>query len=97
MPTRLPPGSAGAPRTAGAGASCCGGAALQVRSVTRHRAGAVSRLVPPGDEVHAMHNPTTRDTGEIHVYGRDLDGLRRKTWAPDGRVSLLVSPKYINC
>jgi predicted metal-dependent enzyme (double-stranded beta helix superfamily) len=74
-----------------------GRAALQVQSVTRHRPGAVSRLVPPEDEVHAMHNPTTRDTVEIHVYGRDLHGLRRKTWAPDGRVTPLVSPKYVNC
>jgi predicted metal-dependent enzyme (double-stranded beta helix superfamily) len=44
-----------------------------------------------------MHNPTTRDTVEVHVYGRDLYGLRRKTWAADGRVSPLVSSKYANC
>jgi predicted metal-dependent enzyme (double-stranded beta helix superfamily) len=74
-----------------------GRAALQVHSVTRHGPGAVSRLVPPDDEVHAMHNPTARDTLEIHVYGRDLYGLARKTWAPDGRVTPLVSPKYLNC
>src|SRR5882762_11871438 len=43
-----------------------GNATLAVQSVTRHGAGAVSRLVPPTDEVHAMHNPTTRDTVEIH-------------------------------
>jgi predicted metal-dependent enzyme (double-stranded beta helix superfamily) len=74
-----------------------GNATLAVESVTRHGAGAVSRLVPPTDEVHAMHNPTTRDTVEVHVYGRDLYGLRRKTWAADGRVSPLVSSKYANC
>ncbi|HME95406.1 MAG TPA: cysteine dioxygenase family protein [Methylomirabilota bacterium] len=74
-----------------------GRAALQVQSVTRCGPGAVSRLVPPDDEVHAMHNPTARDTLEIHVYGRDLHGLARKTWAPDGRVTPLVSPKYLNC
>jgi predicted metal-dependent enzyme (double-stranded beta helix superfamily) len=74
-----------------------GNATLAVVSVTRHGAGAVSRLVPPTDEVHAMHNPTTRDTVEVHVYGRDLYGLQRKTWAADGRVSPLVSPKYANC
>jgi predicted metal-dependent enzyme (double-stranded beta helix superfamily) len=70
---------------------------LEVRSVTRHGPGAVSRLVPPGDEVHAMFNPTERDTVEIHVYGRDLYGLPRKTWAADGTVKPLVSPKYVNC
>jgi predicted metal-dependent enzyme (double-stranded beta helix superfamily) len=74
-----------------------GGAALAVRSVTRHGPGAVSLLVPPDDEVHAMYNPTERDTVEIHVYGRDLYGLPRKTWAADGRVTPLVSPKYLNC
>jgi predicted metal-dependent enzyme (double-stranded beta helix superfamily) len=72
-------------------------ATLQVQSVTRHGPGAVSRLVPPTDEVHAMHNPSARDTVEVHVYGKDLYGLRRKTWAADGRVSPLVSPKYANC
>jgi predicted metal-dependent enzyme (double-stranded beta helix superfamily) len=74
-----------------------GHATLAVQSVTRHGPGAVSRLVPPTDEVHAMHNPTARDTVEIHVYGKDLHGLHRKTWAADGRVSPLVSPKYVNC
>jgi predicted metal-dependent enzyme (double-stranded beta helix superfamily) len=73
-----------------------GGTTLQILSVTRDGAGAVSRLVPPTDEVHAMHNPTTRDTVEVHVYGCDLYGLPRKTWAADGRVSPLVSSKYAN-
>jgi len=34
---------------------------------------------------------------EIHVYGRDLAGLRRRTWTPDGREEPLVSPTYLNC
>ncbi|MGH7279482.1 MAG: hypothetical protein ACREJG_12455 [Candidatus Rokuibacteriota bacterium] len=73
-----------------------GRARLEVRDVTRHRPGAVSCLVP-GDEVHAMHNPTDRDTVEIHVYGKDLAGLPRKTWAADGTEKPLVSPRYLNC
>jgi len=73
-----------------------GRATLDVTRVMRHRSGAVSRLVP-GDEVHRMHNPTARDTVEIHVYGKDLVGLPRKTWEPDGREKPLVSPKYLNC
>jgi predicted metal-dependent enzyme (double-stranded beta helix superfamily) len=73
-----------------------GTAKLDVVSVTRHQRGAVSRLVP-GDEVHRMHNPTGRDTVEIHVYGKDLVGLRRKTWADDGTEKPLVSTKYLNC
>jgi hypothetical protein len=44
-----------------------------------------------------MHNPTRRDIVEIHVYGRDLVNLRRKTWSDDGTESALISPKYLNC
>jgi predicted metal-dependent enzyme (double-stranded beta helix superfamily) len=71
-------------------------ARLEERGRTRHQPGAVSRLVP-GDEVHAMHNPTDRDTLEIHVYGKDLAGLHRKTWSADGTATPLISPKYMNC
>jgi predicted metal-dependent enzyme (double-stranded beta helix superfamily) len=73
-----------------------GRARLEVTRVLRHGPGAVSCLVP-GDEVHRMYNPTARDTVEIHVYGRDLAGLPRKTWAEDGTERPLVSPKYLNC
>ncbi len=73
-----------------------GRARLEVTRVMRHGPGAVSCLVP-GDEVHRMHNPTGRDTVEIHVYGRDLAGLERKTWSEDGAEKRLVSPKYLNC
>ncbi|MBI4635259.1 MAG: cysteine dioxygenase family protein [Candidatus Rokubacteria bacterium] len=73
-----------------------GRARVEVAKVFRHGPGAVS-LLTPGDEVHAMHNVTDRDTVEIHVYGKDLAGLARKTWEPDGTVKPLVSPKYLNC
>lgn len=71
-------------------------AALEVTRVMRHGPGAVSCLVP-GDEVHRMRNTSDRDTVEIHVYGRDLAGLRRRTWSEDGAEKPLVSPKYLNC
>jgi predicted metal-dependent enzyme (double-stranded beta helix superfamily) len=74
-----------------------GRARLEVKEVQRHGPGAVSRLLPPDDEVHAMHNATDRDTVEIHVYGKDLAGLRRRTWGADGAEKELVSPKYLNC
>jgi predicted metal-dependent enzyme (double-stranded beta helix superfamily) len=73
-----------------------GPAAVEVTSVTRHQAGAVSCLVP-GDEIHGMHNPTERDTVEIHVYGKDLFGLHRRAWDADGTEKPLVSGKYVNC
>jgi predicted metal-dependent enzyme (double-stranded beta helix superfamily) len=74
-----------------------GRAKVDVKGVSRHRAGAVSRLVPGDDEIHAMHNPTDRDTVEIHVYGKDLVDLPRRTWSADGTQQPLVSPKYLNC
>jgi predicted metal-dependent enzyme (double-stranded beta helix superfamily) len=73
-----------------------GRAKLEVTSVTRYRPGEVSCLVP-GDEVHAMYNPTGRDTVEIHVYGKDLVGLKRRRWDDDGAETPLVSDKYLNC
>ena len=69
---------------------------LETVSVKRYGRGAVSRLVP-GDEIHAMHNPTARETVEVHVYGRDLAGLKRRTWSDDGVEKPLVSGKYLNC
>lgn len=74
----------------------CGRAHVDVKEVFRHRAGAVSCLTPD-DEIHAMHNPTERDTVEIHVYGQDLAGLERTTWAADGTEKRMVSPRYLNC
>ena len=73
-----------------------GSAKLDVKTVLHHKPGAISCLVP-GDEVHAMHNPTDRDTVEIHVYGKDLSGLKRKTWSADGTERPLITPKYMNC
>jgi predicted metal-dependent enzyme (double-stranded beta helix superfamily) len=73
-----------------------GRARVETVSVTRHPPGAVSCLVP-GDEVHGMHNPTARDTVEIHVYGKDLAGLTRRRWDDDGTEKPLVSDKYLNC
>jgi predicted metal-dependent enzyme (double-stranded beta helix superfamily) len=70
---------------------------LDVTEVLRHKPGAVSALVPPHDEIHAMHNPTQRDTVEIHVYGKDLAGLQRHVFDKDGTVKSLVSGKYMNC
>jgi len=74
-----------------------GKTALQVREVLRHKVGAVSKLIPPHDEIHAMYNPTQQNTLEIHVYGKDLAGLQRHTFDKDGTVKSLVSSKYMNC
>jgi len=70
---------------------------VEVTAVHRHGRGAICCLIPPDNEIHAMHNPTGRDTVEIHVYGKDLAGLKRRTWSADGTEKELVSPKYQNC
>ena len=72
-------------------------ATIEVKSVTRYGPGAVSCLIPIDDEIHGMYNPTTRDTVEIHVYGKDLCGLPRTTWDEDGTAKPLVSGGYLNC
>jgi len=72
-------------------------AMVEVTSVTRYGPGAVSCLLPGEDEIHAMHNRSARDTVEVHVYGKELKGLPRKTWAADGTEKPLVTGKYLNC
>ena len=72
-------------------------AVIEVKSVTRYGPGAVSCLLPGEDEVHGMRNRSDRDTVEIHVYGKDLHGLPRKTWDADGTEKPLVSGAYLNC
>jgi predicted metal-dependent enzyme (double-stranded beta helix superfamily) len=74
-----------------------GKARVEVKGVTRHGAGGVSRLIPGEDEIHGMHNPTQRDTVEIHVYGKDLVNLERRMWSAEGAEKPLVSSKYLNC
>src|SRR5207244_11062293 len=51
-----------------------GRAKLEVKAVMRHAPGAISCLVP-GDQVHAMRNPTERDPVEPPVSRTHLRGL----------------------
>jgi predicted metal-dependent enzyme (double-stranded beta helix superfamily) len=69
---------------------------LEMENVRCQRAGTVSVLVPPAD-IHALKNKTSRNTVEIHVYGRDLVGLPRRLFSADGSVQIFRSPKYMNC
>ena len=70
---------------------------LEVTAVLKNQSGMVSCLIAPNDDIHEMNNITDRDTVEIHVYGKDLAGLHRRTWDADGTERPLVSPKYLNC
>jgi predicted metal-dependent enzyme (double-stranded beta helix superfamily) len=75
-----------------------GPATLAVLSVTRHGAGAVSRLVPPADEVHAMHNPTTRHgrgprvrQGSLRAAPQDVGRGRPRLAARQREIRQLLS------
>ncbi len=75
-----------------------GYAELQVKEVLKNRAGMVSCLVPPDDDIHEMNNVTNQNTVEIHVYGRDLAGLQRLRFDPAKKTTAcFASPKYDNC
>ena len=78
--------------------SAPGRAVLEVKEVLRNRAGAVSILIPPDDEIHQMKNVTDWNTVEIHVYGRDLAGLQRLRFDLEKQTTATFSiPKYDNC
>jgi predicted metal-dependent enzyme (double-stranded beta helix superfamily) len=73
-------------------------AELELKEVLENRAGMVSCLIPPDDEIHEMENATDRNTVEIHVYGKDLTGLRRLRFDLEkNTATTFSSPKYDNC
>ena len=65
---------------------------------TRNQAGMVSCLISPSDDIHEMNNITSRDTVEIHVYGKDLTDMPRLRFdVANKTVKTFASPKYDNC
>jgi len=71
---------------------------LQVKGVRKNRAGMVSCLIPPDDDIHEMENVTDRDTVEIHICGRDLAGLQRLYFDPaKNTTAFFANPIYDNC
>jgi predicted metal-dependent enzyme (double-stranded beta helix superfamily) len=75
-----------------------GYADLEVAGVLKNKAGMVSYLIAPNDDIHEMNNVTDRNTVEIHVYGKDLTDMPRLRFdtATKG-VKTFASPKYDNC
>ncbi len=72
-------------------------AQLELERVGRYKPGEVSLLIPGVDEIHQMDNPTDRPTVEIHVYGRDLAGLKRCRFDPaTGTVRQYMLRNYDN-
>jgi predicted metal-dependent enzyme (double-stranded beta helix superfamily) len=75
-----------------------GYADLEVTGVVNNKAGMVSCLTAPNDEIHEMNNVTDRDTVEIHVYGKDLTDMPRLRFDLEtNAVKTFASPKYDNC
>ena len=71
---------------------------LEVTAVLRNKAGMVSCLISPNDDIHEMNNVTNRDTVEIHVYGKDLTDMPRLRFdVATKTVKTFASPKYDNC
>ena len=75
-----------------------GSAALEVTAVLKNKAGMVSCLISPQDDIHEMNNVTDRDTVEIHVYGKDLTDMPRLRFDVATKTAkTFASPKYDNC
>jgi 3-mercaptopropionate dioxygenase len=71
---------------------------LEVTTVLHNKAGMVSCLISPNDDIHEMNNVTSRDTVEIHVYGKDLTDMPRLRFDVTAHtVKTFASPKYDNC
>jgi predicted metal-dependent enzyme (double-stranded beta helix superfamily) len=73
-------------------------AELEITAVLNNKAGEVSTLVPPHDDIHEMNNMTQRNTVEIHVYGKDLTNMPRLRFdCATQSTKVFASPKYDNC
>jgi predicted metal-dependent enzyme (double-stranded beta helix superfamily) len=78
--------------------SKAGVAELAVTSVNQNKAGSVSTLVAPDDDIHEMLNVTGKNTVEVHVYGKDLANMQRLQFdVPSKTVKFFASAKYDNC
>jgi 3-mercaptopropionate dioxygenase len=78
----------------GAGVSM---ARLEFTGTQRNRPGDITCLLPSND-IHAVLNTTDRNTVDVHVYGKDLTGLKRLKFDPEtGAITTFASPKYDNC
>ena len=75
-----------------------GWADLEVTAVNRNKAGMVSTLLAPDDDIHEMLNVTQKNTVEVHIYGKDLTNMQRLQFDVATRaVKFFASAKYDNC
>ena len=75
-----------------------GYAELEATGVNHNKAGMVSTLIAPEDDIHEMLNITQKNTVEVHVYGVDLANYRRLQFdVANKSVKFFASAKYDNC
>jgi len=73
-------------------------AELETTAVKSNKAGMVSTLLAPEDDIHEMLNVTQKNTVEVHVYGKDLANMPRLQFDVANRsVKFFASAKYDNC
>jgi predicted metal-dependent enzyme (double-stranded beta helix superfamily) len=78
--------------------SKAGFAELEATGVNSNKAGMVSTLVAPDNDIHQMLNTTQKNTVEVHVYGKDLANMQRLQFDIGSRsVKFFASAKYDNC
>ena len=75
-----------------------GYAELEVTGVDSNKAGMVSTLIAPENDIHEMLNVTKENTVEVHVYGKDLANMPRLQFdVAKQSVKFFASAKYDNC
>jgi predicted metal-dependent enzyme (double-stranded beta helix superfamily) len=75
-----------------------GYAELETTAVKSNKAGMVSTLLAPADDIHEMLNVTEKNTVEVHVYGKDLANMQRRQFdVAKQSVKFFASAKYDNC
>jgi len=73
-------------------------AELEITGIHSNKAGMVSTLIAPQDDIHEMLNVTRKNTVEVHVYGKDLALMPRLQFdVAKNSVKIFASPKYDNC
>jgi 3-mercaptopropionate dioxygenase len=75
-----------------------GFADLKVTGINHNKAGMVSTLIAPEEDIHEMLNVTKKNTVEVHVYGKDLANMPRLQFdVGKNSVKIFASAKYDNC
>ena len=75
-----------------------GFAELAATGVNHNKAGMVSTLIAPDNDIHEMLNVTHKNTVEVHVYGKDLANMQRLQFdVAKQSVKFFASAKYDNC